>query len=812
MLRNYLLIAIRNLIRQKAYTATTVIGLAVALACAALILAYVRHETGYEGFHERRDRIYRIIRETPKPGEGSKFGNGVQGSIAGIVREIPGVARVARTWTANRWVQSGDKVLEMRVCLADPELFEIFSFSAPGEGMGPLRMHVTESNSRLLFGEEDPIGKVISIQNVDRRGDYQIAGLLDDIPTNTHLRFDMVSSVPSTDYARHIWENWRIGTTWHPVLTYVLLEEGVEPADVARTLTQTVATHLGEHTPLPITYHLQPLRRIHLYAVRDFGMSDRWTLQFESLGDIRSLLVLVTIGAFLLVIACVNFASLTTAQSLRRAREVSLRKAVGAERGQLIRQFLGEAVLVAAVALPLGLACAGAALPKFNELTGRPIPLGIDTWMLLLLGAVTLAAGLGAGSFPAVFLSRYHPSRAFRGGFQSEGAGLLFRKGLVILQFTISVGLIVATLVIRDQLSHMRQKDFGFSHEQVLVSPIFYVDRTLNARGDFYAPHLLAMRYQTVKEAFMRVPGVVAASASRGLPGWGSKYDVVRPEGRTEEGLRMYVVPVDEDFLDLYAIALLEGRNLSADIASDGTQAYLLNETAARMLGWEDPIGRAFEWPQRRERKGRVVGVVRDFDVRPPHEPRYPVVLCMQQFLHHWLSLRLDTDDLPATLAALEEVWGEFVKERPFQYEFLSDNIDERYFAGEQHLEKTLDAASLLGIFVACLGLAGLASYSAERRGKEVGVRKVLGASVSGVWLLLSGDFTRLVAISLIVAWPIAWFSLQDWLSNFAYRIDLGPMPFLLSALIALGFSWLSVGFQAIRAAWANPVEALRYE
>ena len=250
MLRNYLLTAIRNLIRQKAYTATNVIGLAVALACAALILAYVRHETGYEGFHERRDRIYRIIRETPKPGEGSKFGNGVQGSIAGIVREIPGVARVARTWTANRWVQSGDKVLEMRVCLADPELFEIFSFSAPGEGMGPLSMHVTESNSRLLFGEEDPIGKVISIQNVDRRGDYQIAGLLDDIPTNTHLRFDMVSSVPSTDYARHIWENWRIGTTWHPVLTYVLLEEGVEPADVARTLTQTVATHLGEHTPL----------------------------------------------------------------------------------------------------------------------------------------------------------------------------------------------------------------------------------------------------------------------------------------------------------------------------------------------------------------------------------------------------------------------------------------------------------------------------------------------------------------------------------------------------------------------------------
>jgi putative ABC transport system permease protein len=686
---------------------------------------------------------------------------------------------------------------EEGVLYADNSLFDVFTFPMmKGDPKTALKtaysVVLTEEIATRYFGDEDPLGKVLRFNDQE---DFTVTGVVKNVPQNSHFTFSMLCSF-ETFYARdrESWESW---FNWN-IHSYLLLPEDYDYRELEEKFPAFVDKHIGKELSAiggELKYFLQPMTSIHLHS----------NLQFEFSGNSSILYVYIfgAIALFILLIACINFMNLATARSANRAKEVGLRKVVGAKRKELIRQFLGESLVYSFFSLLTALVLVELALPFFRSLSGIDLRLGYASLSWLIPGFLGLIflVGIIAGSYPALFLSRFQPVRVLKGSLKAGAASSRFRSILVVAQFVISISLIIGTAIILHQLNYMKNTSLGFDKEKVLVVQI--MDPKIRESLD------------SIKAELKRIPGVVNISASSIVPGEFPDMQPFIPEGFTEgQAQIMESMNVDHDFIPTLGMEIVDGRNFSIEFKTDHEEAALINETAAKKFGWDDPVGKtikaptsiALEWGTR-----RIIGVVKDFHLASLHKAIGPLFISNRPGYLNSIVIKISSENFGYIVDMLREKWREIAPNHPFDYFFLGDSFDSQYDA-EERLSDLVASFAGLAIFIACLGLFGMASFAAEQRTKEIGIRKVLGASVPGVVALLSKDFLKIVGIANIVAWPMAYFVMKKWLQGFAYRTNIELSVFILTGFLALAIALITVSYQAIRAALANPVDSLRYE
>lgn len=829
MFKNYLTVAFRNLLQHKLYSLISLFGLAVGLSCFIVIYLFVQYELSYDQNYPEADRIYRVIRETPRAGgSGSTFSWATSGRLGpALVRDFPEVELSAKISTRDVVARSEDKIFDLSVNLVNAEFFEIFGLSSMSGDIQtlfqtPYTAMLTESAARRIFGREDPVGKVIRFDKTLVRGEYQILGVLRDLPKTSTLHLEMVHCTPGLF---NLWDDWLRRKAFSGFPTFIRLNSGTDVETLERKMSDSVVRYLGEDMKLMAAYHLQPMTESHLYSSVDYGI--------ESEGNIHHVIMLIVVGIFVMAIACINYTNLSTARSNRRAREVGLRKVVGAFKRQLFLQFLGESMLLTLLAMVLGVALAYLALPWFSGFMGRDLALKMDASLWVALVGIWLLTTLLAGSYPAFFLSAFHPGAVLKADLKTGMSGIWLRRGLVVFQFALSILLMISTDIVSQQLSYLRTKHLGYRSDQVIVMPIFA--RHARTEAD-YRKHL-AVRYETVKQAFLEHPNVLKATAyrftmgTRGMTGEGGMTVEGGPPLRDlhpkkDANMDVLIIPmqeVDEDFLDTFEIDLVAGRITENAIPHGPTRDQrnmdiLLTKSAIQMLGWKGdglesrtgPIGRQMT---ARFWRGEltVIGVIKDFQLGSLHEKMGPTGIYFRRGWFRHLALRINTENLPSTIKFLEQTWHRFVPGAPFEFDFLDDRLARAYKA-ETRLGQMFRIFSGLAILVACLGLFGLAAFTAEWRTKEIGVRKVLGASPLNIVTMLSKEFLKLVIVANLLAWPIAYWVMIGWLQDFAYRTTLGWDIFVLNGILSALIALLTVGYQSLKASLANPVIALRHD
>ena len=798
MIRNYLLVAARNLLRHPAYTLINIAGLAIGMAACILIVMYIQDELSYDRYHPNADRIYRIVDDIESGGQTIQTAGTPPGWAPALKRDYPEIeAYVRMRGTESAWliIQGDTRFYERKVIWAEAPLFDLFSIPLvagnPRTALSdPYSVVISEEMASKYFGAENAMGKVL---NGDNRWDFKVTGIMRNIPTNSHLRPDMIISYSSIKIIGGLdlddWE--RHGNLY----TYIQLRDNTAPDALEAQLPAFLERYAGDkyrESGVVLRPSLQPLVDIHLYSQRES--------ELEPNGDIRYV-VLFSIIAFLVpLIACINFVNLATARSAMRAREVGLRKVLGANRPQLLGQFLGEAVVMAGLAVIIAMALVHLALPAVNALAGKQLAFPLSNgWVLATLAVSTIGIGLVAGSYPAVYLSGFLPTEVLKGSPKSGTSGFGLRKVLVVTQFAMSIFLLVSTAIIYDQLEYIQNKRLGFNKEHVLVVPITGWPQQQNT--------------PVLKQRVSQLPGVVDMTTATGVPGMRVlPIYPVQPEGtRPEDHLMMATLEVDDRFLDVMDIELVAGRDFSADRGTDSTMGYILNETAVTYFDWGAPldaIGRQLEIPGYTRTKGRVVGVVSDFHLRTIHEEIEPVVMLFSPY-HAFVLIRIEPEGIPDTIARIRQAWQEIDHIYPLEYTFLDEDFDRLYRADRQ-LGAIFAAFAFLAIFVACLGLLGLASISIQQRTREIGIRKVLGSTVSGIVLLLSKDFMKYILLANAIAWPLAYFAMTRWLQNYAYASDIEFAWFLAGGVLAMIIAWLTIGAHAVAASRRNPVNAMR--
>ncbi len=839
MFKNYLKIAFRNLLRHRAFTLINMSGLAIGLACAIIILMFVRSQTGYDQYHENKDRLYRLTLKV----EGLKTGSIWRSAMSSILwgpalkRDYPDIQEFARVMTASEEEPSlfkfGEKEFtERKVVFADASAFELFTWPLlSGEVQHILRepfsVVLNASTARKYFGNDNPIGKVL-VNETKRRNErgetvktthqYKVTGVMADLPYKSHLKPDVVFSLITLNQffesdvhagvAPDVW--WWRGRTVH---NYLLLHEGFSPAELEKKFQGFLDKYVGDATTTRgYAYHpyLQPIAGIHLEG-------EVWPT-FETGGNRNHLYLFSGIAVFILLIACINFMNLSTARSSMRAREVGIRKVVGAERRSLVRQFIGESLLMCTLALLLALLLVEILNPIFYAYLGTEFHFDVQDRPFYLAGilAITAIVGVAAGSYPAFFLASFQPVQVLKGASTAGVRGARLRQTLVVMQFAITVFFIVATLTAFNQIRFMRSQELGFNRAQILVIPPAAIQSKFE-------------QLEAYRQELLQYTGIQAITISSAVPGRTFGDDVWVEKGKSgEEGTGLSEFVVDYDFLDLYGLELVAGRNFRRDLATDAAPAGLdssgyeiaaiVNEAAVKRLGWrtaEEALGkRLVRDPVSNDFTGHVVGVIRDFHFESLHQPIAPMILFINP--NHaartrFLSLEISPAEVANSIAHVKSLFTQVAAETPFEYFFLDDDFARQYQQDEKMME-VYGNASALTIFVACLGMFGLAAFAAERRIKEIGVRKVLGATAPRIVGLLAKDFVRLVVIANLLAWPVAYWLMNKWLAGYAYHFELGPGTFLVAGALALLIATLTVSTQAIRAALANPVESLRYE
>ena len=794
MLKNHLTLTLRHLQKHKGYTAINVVGLAVGLACCFVIVLFVRHELTFDRFHERGARIYRLIRNTTNAGTTMRSAQTESAYAVTLPEAFPEIEEAVRIWMGdNILLTRGDRHLTtQRFAFADASVFDVFTFPLvrgdPQTALqGPASVVLTEQAAQALFGAEDPIGQTFTYNN---EIDLTVTGILHPLPANSHLQFDFLAT---TEVMRTTWRDTILHdyTTWI-FYTYVLLHPDADASSLTPKLPAFLDRYQGPETSRTLRLELQPLVEIH------FETETRRDVDTNI--ERRYLYIFSAIAFFILMIGCVNFMNLATARAACRAREIGLRKVLGAFRQQLIGQFLGESVLLSLLALGLALGLVTLFLPVFGQLLGRDVPVDVfkNSAILALLGGIGLLTGLAAGSYPALYLSAFTPVHALKGHAGQRGGATALRKGLIVTQFSLSVFLLISTLTVYNQLGYMQTRNLGFADEQVL-----YLE----------ANEALTEHFDAFKQTLLANPNVRYVSQGGGnMPGYtGFMRTFVVPGEAGEEAWQAQTMLVDPDFLPLLGLELVEGRNFSLDVPTDAEGAYLLNETAVRRLGWEDPLTRAFRTWDREP--GRVIGVVKDFHFKSLHQRIAPLVMhLVPPGWSAWqIAIRVRPEHLPETLRFLEAQWQSFAPAWPFSYRFLDEAFGQLY-TSDRRLMQLVGYFAGLALLITCLGLLGLAALITEQRTREIGVRKVLGASAPGIVWLLNRDFTRLVLVACVVASPVAYLVMSGWLERFPYRIDISWPVFLMAGLTALGVAVLTVSYQSVKAALTDPVKSLRYE
>ena len=798
MIRNYLTVALRNLLRQPVYSLINIVGLAIGMAACMLIVLYIQDELSYDRYHPNADRIYRIVDDIESGGQTIRTAGSPLSWAPALKQDYPEVERFVRMrGTASSWLFHREEMqfYEKKVIWAEDGLFDLFAIPLvagdPNTALvEPFTIVISETMAAKYFGGEEAMGQILGVDNTY---DFKVTGIMRDLPANTHMRADMFTSYSSlATIGSYYRQNWEVHDNFY---TYIRLSENADPDDLDARFPDFLEKYAGEkyrESGVVLRPSLQPVVDIHLHSHRES--------EFEPNGDIR-FVVLYTLIAFLIpLIACINFVNLATARSAMRAREVGVRKAMGANRTQLLGQFMGEAVVMAAIAMVISSILVQLALPAVNAIAGKQLIFPLSNGLLLAalaFGAIVI--GLAAGSYPAVYLSGFAPTEVLKGNLETGTRGLYLRKVLVVVQFAMSIFLLVSTAIIYDQLEYISTKRLGFNKEQVMVLPITGSTQRRNT--------------PVLKERLSQLPGVLGVATASGVPGMRViPIMAVRPDGMApEDHLMMATLQVDESFLDVLKIDLAAGRNFSTDWGTDSTTGFLLNETAVRYLGWGAPpeaIGKPFAWLPFGGKKGNVIGVVEDFHLRTIHEEIEPIVILTSSY-HIFVLVRLEPGRIPETISRIGEAWRNVDAGFPLEYTFLDEDFD-RLYQDDRRLGEVFAIFAVLGVLVACLGLLGLASYSIQQRTREIGIRKVLGSSVSTIVVLLSKDFMKYVLLGNLIAWPLAYVVMMRWLQNYAYAANLDFTWFLAGGVVALVIAWLTIGAHAVAASRRNPVNALR--
>ncbi len=806
MLKNYIKTAFRTLWKDKVHTAINAGGLAVGLACCLLILLFIQHEWSFDRFHAKTDQIYRawVLEDY---GEDEQFFNSVTPVILGPTMEatFPEVEAIVRVDFFGTQVRRGNETFDETVSFADPTFFDVFDFALErGERAAQLAdpngIVITPAIVARYFGSEDPIGQTLSVRVNDAFEDLVVTGIAAPTPANSSIQFDLLVSM---EFAEQIYSE---GTkrSWTNVSpeTYVLLRDDVTgPALEAKLPTMIQQVFGNRYVEGEFSVGLQPITDIHLNPDIPAGAI--------APSDPAYSYILGAVALFILLIACINFMTLSIGRSMDRALEVGVRKAIGAGRRQLMVQFWGEAVLMTVLALGLGIALALTFLPLFNALSGRELVFALDAGMMVSIVVLALLISFVAGSYPAAVLSGFRPVEVLKGKIRVRGDRSLVRQGLVVVQFALSIFLIASTIIMQQQLTFLQDKNLGFDKEQVVIIPTGLP----TAEG-----YDLAERFRNEVADYDAVVSL-SASAFTLNDGW-AEVGYTDDQDRYRE---FNINRVDHNYLATMGMELVAGRDFSRTITSDERQAVIVNEAFVQEYGWDNAIGQRL--PGANFEDHAVVGVVRDFHYQSLREAVAPAMLVLTtdaifQGIENAgfrssprpdLSVRLKPGDLPGTLALLEATWARTAPDRSFDFYFLDDAVNTQYQA-EMQLGRIVRIASLLAILIACLGLFGLAALAAARRTKEIGVRKVLGASVGGIVGLLSRDFVRLVVIGFVLAVPLTYFAMTRWLADFAYHIEPGVGVFVLAGLLALAIALVTVSYQSIKAALRDPVKSLRYE
>jgi putative ABC transport system permease protein len=793
---NYLKVTLRKMRQKKAYSVINIVGLATGIACCLFILLYVLFELSFDNFHKDVDRIY-IVGQDRKSEAGRELVGGNFPLLAPTLKDrypqVEAAGRINQGWISQ--VKYEDKVFkEEALWDADPGILEVLSIPfIQGNSKTALERPntavMTEFLANKYFGDEDPLGKTITIGIKE----YEVTGIVRNPLPNTDFAYKIIKSWKTIEMEEE--DHWR---TWHPGMAatacFVKLGEGTDVKDFQEQIQKIPYEFCGEEMDkrgLDYKFFLLSIKKHH-----------RVTLSGDQIKPSSSLLyvyIFSAVGLLILLIACMNYMNLATARSANRATEVGMRKVVGAHRHQIVRQFLGESLLIVSISLVIAITLVQMFLPQFNTLaltqfTSQSLfhP-GIITGVILLM----LFVSLGAGSYPAFFLSAFKPISVLRGTLKSGSKGAVMRKILVVGQFVISIALIISTLIIYRQILYMKNQPLGFDKKQKLVITLRNWE-------------MITDKYETVKNEFLQHPAVLNATASSGVPGSMINRTWIFPFGEQDtKGQAFRSLRCDHDFTEVYGLMLVAGRPFNKEIQTDIHEAFILNESGARAFGWSTPeeaLGKEL-W----DRRYPVIGVVKDFHWWGLQRQIEPMIMRVVPSLFRSITLTVNTADMQSTLGFLNKKYEELFPGDLFEYFFVDSNFDIQY-RSEERLSRIFQIFTFLGIFIACLGLFGLASFIAEQRTKEIGIRRVLGATVSQVMVLLSKEFTKWVLVANMIAWPLAYLAARKWLQNFAYRMTLGVEIFIFAAALALVIALCTVGYQAIKAAVANPSESLRYE
>jgi putative ABC transport system permease protein len=799
MLKNYIKITLRNIKRNKVFSFTNIAGLAIGMACCILIVNYIVFESSYDRFHKNADEIYRVNTLLEIGGHGGDLASSnhpIGDYLRDNYSEVINSTRFRRYKYGQTLVElEENKFFENRVYYADASVFDVFTYPMivgdPKTALkSPHSIVLTESMASKLFGEDSPLGKILRLDN---REDFKVTGVIKDIPRNTHFPINMLLSFESF-YVN----NPQLKGRWagdFEVHTFVLLKEGFDYKELETKLPAIVEKQLGNLIKAiggRVEYSIQPLTDIHLHS----------DLLNEPTGqsDIAYIYGFSAIAIFILLIACFNFMNLSTARSAKRANEVGIRKVLGASKTKLVYQFLGESLILSTFAYFIAAGFAELSFPIIRSLTSVELNIfftEIPQFILISVGFV-FVVGIVAGSYPAFFLSGFKPVSILKGSLRTGPKSYRFRSILVVLQFAISVFLFIGTIIIFNQIRFMKNRNLGFDREHLVFIQIF--------------EDSMQSSIETVKEELKKIPGVVYTSAVSHVPGHGATHNGYVPEGFAyEESLMMGRISVDPDFITTFGIELVSGRNFSTEFSTDKKYSILLNEVAVKEIGWDDPLGKQIRELDDQMVPKTVIGVVRNFHTDTLHNPLAPICIDQNPDNFAYIAVRLGPGNISETMTLLEKKWKELDSTGTFDYAFLEDSIVGQYRA-EEKLSEIFTYFSILAIVIACLGLFGLASFTSEQKTKEIGIRKVLGAPISGIVFLLSKEFTKWIIAANLLAWPIAYFIMQKWLQNFAFRILIGIGPFFLAAFLALLIALITVSYQSLKAAFANPIESLHYE
>lgn len=815
MLNNNLKIAFRALSRQKLYTSLNILGLGFGISCFLFIALYAIDELTFDRFHEKADRTYRVVQHRQTPEEGEQHFGAVSLNVGVAAREeIPTVAHSTRMLMWGRAVlrnPENQRAFYQPYLTAENSFFQIFDFPLIAGDRAtalaePFSVVLSADLAQRLFGGDDPIGQTL---RSDRGMDLKVTGVLEDFPINSHLQFESLVSHATLE-AQQWWDedtesDWA-SQNWG---TYLTLQAGANPKQVGRQLTAFAETRAQESRPFEGSLYLQPLTEIH------FGSSNFQRELNANPSTSTYLYIFSLIGLFILGIACINYINLATARSSNYSREVGVRKVVGADLRQLFARFMSESFVLTVLAFLLAMGLVQMGLPWFNEFTGKALSLSPSGagWMIPLLAGIILVVSFAAGSYPAIYLSKFRPSEVLKGMNTGEKGKFGFlRKGLVVLQFSLSILMIIGTMVAWRQMDFIQSQDLGFNEEHLIVVDI----NSGKVRNGF----------ETIRNGYSQLPDVQSVAVSSRVPGeWKTLLQAeVRPQGKYDEkGATPWFIGADEHFLETFDIELLNGRNFEANRLGDSS-AVILNQKAAEILGIQEAANqevllvsriangseRVFEEPF----KANVIGIIEDFNFQSLYEPIAPLILASRnnpiQSIDYFTA-RISGQNVERTITQMTDILHSVDPDHVFEYHFLDEQIA-NFYEADSRRSSLFTIAALCAIFIACLGLFGLAAFTAERRTKEIGIRKVLGATTTGIVSMLSKDFLQLVIIALLIASPIAYYFMEKWLADFAYRIEVQWWIFVVAGLAAISIALLTVGFQSVKAALANPVNSLRSE